>query len=68
MVISFDYSQFLAKNLAYAAECPIMKFHYRNSSIADKSEVDISQNLLVFSEYKNFINLYVQVKTIILYC
>ena len=32
LVISFDYSWFLAKNLAYA-ECPIMKFHYRNSSI-----------------------------------
>ena len=31
LVISFDYSWFLAKNLAYA-ECPIMKFHYRNSS------------------------------------
>ena len=34
LVISFDYSWFLAKNLAYA-ECPIMKFHYRNSSSAD---------------------------------
>ena len=34
LVISFNYSWFLAKNLAYA-ECPIMKFHYRNSSIAD---------------------------------
>ena len=32
LVISFDYSSFLAKNLAYA-EYPIMKFHYRNSSI-----------------------------------
>ena len=31
LVISFDYSLFLAKNLAYA-ECPIIKFHYRNSS------------------------------------
>ena len=31
LVISFDYSWFLAKNLAYA-ECRIMKFHYRNSS------------------------------------
>ena len=31
LVISFDYSWFLAKNLA-CAECPIMKFHYRNSS------------------------------------
>ena len=31
LVISFDYSWFLAKNLAYA-ECLIMKFHYRNSS------------------------------------
>ena len=31
LVISFDYSWFLAKNLAYA-ECPIMKFHYRHSS------------------------------------
>ena len=31
LVISFDYSCFLAKNLAYA-ECPIMKFHYWNSS------------------------------------
>ena len=31
LIISFDYSWFLAKNLAYA-ECPIMKFHYRNSS------------------------------------
>ena len=32
LVISFDYSWFLAKNFAYA-ECRIMKFHYRNSSI-----------------------------------
>ena len=32
LVISFDYSWFLAKNLAYD-ECWIMKFHYRNSSI-----------------------------------
>ena len=31
LVISFDYSWFLAKNLAYA-ECPIMKFQYWNSS------------------------------------
>ena len=31
LVISFDYSWFLVKNLAYA-ECLIMKFHYRNSS------------------------------------
>ena len=31
LVISLDYSWFLAKNLAYV-ECPIMKFHYRNSS------------------------------------
>ena len=31
LVISFDYSWFLAKKLAYA-ECRIMKFHYRNSS------------------------------------
>ena len=31
LVISFDYSWFLAKNLAYA-ECRIMKFHYQNSS------------------------------------
>ena len=31
LVISFDYSWFLAKNLAYA-ECPIVKFHYRNSN------------------------------------
>ena len=31
LVISFDYSWFLAKNLAYA-ERRIMKFHYRNSS------------------------------------
>ena len=31
LVISFDFSWFLAKNLAYA-ECPIIKFHYRNSS------------------------------------
>ena len=28
--ISFDYSWFLAKHLAYA-KCPIIKFHYRNS-------------------------------------
>ena len=34
LVISFDYSYFLAKNLAYA-ECPIMKFHYWNSSNID---------------------------------
>ena len=33
LVISFDYSWFLAKNLAYD-ECLIMKFHYRNSSTA----------------------------------
>ena len=32
LVISFDYNWFLAKNLAYA-ECLILKFHYRNSSI-----------------------------------
>ena len=32
LVISFDYSWFLAKSLAYP-ECLIMKFHYRNSSI-----------------------------------
>ena len=32
LVISFDYSWYLANNLAYA-ECPIMIFHYRNSSI-----------------------------------
>ena len=31
LVISFNYSWFLAKNLAYD-ECWIMKFHYRNSS------------------------------------
>ena len=31
LVISLDYSWFLAKNLAYV-ECRIMKFHYRNSS------------------------------------
>ena len=31
LVISFDCTWFLAKNLAYA-ECRIMKFHYRNSS------------------------------------
>ena len=31
LVISFDYSWFLAKNLAYA-KCIIMKLHYRNSS------------------------------------
>ena len=36
LVISFDYSWFLAKNLAYA-ECRIMKFHYRNSSSEDSS-------------------------------
>ena len=34
LVISFDYSWFLAKNLAYD-ECPIMKFHHRNSSTPD---------------------------------
>ena len=34
LVISFDYSWFLAKNLAYA-ECRIMKFQYQNSSTAD---------------------------------
>ena len=34
LVISFDYSWFLAENLAYA-ECPIKKFHYRNSSNVD---------------------------------
>ena len=33
LVISFDYSWFMAKNFAYA-ECPIMKFHDRNSSTA----------------------------------
>ena len=32
LVISFDFSWFLAKNLVYA-ECRIMKFQYRNSSI-----------------------------------
>ena len=35
LVISFDYSWFLAKNLAYA-KCRIMKFHYRNSSISQE--------------------------------
>ena len=30
-LVIFDYSWFLAKNLAYA-ECRIMKFYYRNSS------------------------------------
>ena len=45
LVISFDYSWFLAKNLAYA-ECRIMKFHYRNSSTVtslakEKSHVTI---------------------------
>ena len=53
LVISFDYSWFLAKNLAYA-ECPIMKFHYRNSSTVDKSKVEISQNFVAFSECMNF--------------
>ena len=43
LVISFDYSWFLAKNLAYA-ECPIMKFHYRNSS---SRQVDEFGSLLV---------------------
>ena len=38
LVISFDYSWFLAKNLAYA-ECPIMKFHYRNSSSDDDHDL-----------------------------
>ena len=33
LVISFDYSWCLTKNLAYA--CLIMKFHYRNSSSVD---------------------------------
>ena len=35
LVISFDYSWFLAKNLAYD-ECWIMKFHYRNSSNVER--------------------------------
>ena len=34
----FDYSWFLAKNLAYA-ESPIMKFHYRNSSTLQSSQL-----------------------------
>ena len=34
VTISFDYSWFLAKNLAYA-KCRIAKFHYRNSSNMD---------------------------------
>ena len=46
LLISFDYSWFLAKNFAYA-ECLIMKFHYRNSSIVDLSE---------FVELVHFVN------------
>ena len=36
LVVSFDYSWFLAKNLAYA-ECRIMKFHYQNSSTSQRN-------------------------------
>ena len=49
LVISFDYSWFLAKNLAYD-ECWIMKFHYRNSSSDDSQR---SQHLQ--SCQKNYI-------------
>ena len=45
LVISFDYSWFLAKNLAYT-ECRIMKFHYRNSSISHLLELSKGRQLL----------------------
>ena len=48
LVISFDYSWFLAKNLAYA-ECRIMKFHYRNltttQAVKIKFELDKKSSL-----------------------
>ena len=44
LVISFDYSWFLAKNLAYA-ECRIMKFYYRNSSNAEVDPILSSRHL-----------------------
>ena len=60
LVISFDYSWFLAKNLAYA-ECPIMKFHYRNSSTHHHQKVEkLKSRALWQKKYcyyvKNFAN------------
>ena len=65
LVISFDYSWFLAKNLAYA-ECLIMKFHYRNSSNLHTLGQGISwQNVFFLTpihyptiKFYHFINLY----------
>ena len=42
LLISFDYSWFLAKNLAYA-ECLILKFHYRNSSTIEAPAYQTTQ-------------------------
>ena len=65
LVISFDYSWFLAKNLAYA-ECLIMKFHYRNSSSGHwsgtNSEMFSSLKLLTFAGSKYRLNRMMQVQ------
>ena len=54
LVISFDYSWFLAKKLAYA-ECRIMKFHYRNSSIIypllNSSKLNCSSEVTLTMKY-----------------
>ena len=69
LVISFDYSWFLAKNLAYA-EYLIMKFHYRNSSslqyVITKNEnnkfwifTNLLTNQIIFQQQKKCIlNIY----------
>ena len=54
LVISFDYSWFLAKNFAYA-KCSIMKFHYRNSSTVEGIEVEVVKSAIF--ELQNVIQL-----------
>ena len=50
LVISFDYSWFLVKNLAYD-ECWIMKFHYRNSSNVNIIFIDFYTNSVSCKSY-----------------
>ena len=50
LVISFDYSWFLAKNLAYA-ECRIMKFHYLIVKHAKKTFAILVQTALTHIDY-----------------
>ena len=62
LVISFDYSWFLAKNLAYA-ECLIMKFHYRNSSIqqvCESQKFKSAHKLEIFSRINKDIRLLIR--------